>query len=61
MVFLDFGCVCKKLNMFLYFWNKMMLKIKLNVNSSEKVFLMVKIGPGFMDSLAYSLVKLWWH
>jgi hypothetical protein len=22
---------------------------------------MVKIGPWFMGSLAYSLVKLWWH
>jgi hypothetical protein len=27
-VFWGFGCVCKKVNMFLYFWNKMMLKIK---------------------------------
>jgi hypothetical protein len=26
-----------------------------------KVFLMIKIGPGFMDSLFYFLIKLWWH
>jgi hypothetical protein len=26
-----------------------------------KVFLMIKIGPGFMGSLVYSLIKLWWH
>jgi hypothetical protein len=27
----------------------------------ENVFLMIKIGPGFMGSLVYSLIKLWWH
>jgi hypothetical protein len=26
-----------------------------------KVFLMIKIRPGFMGSLVYSLIKLWWH
>jgi hypothetical protein len=26
-----------------------------------KVFLMIKIRPGFMVSLVYSLIKLWWH
>jgi hypothetical protein len=26
-----------------------------------KVFLMIKIGPGFMGSLFYFLIKLWWH
>jgi hypothetical protein len=57
MVFLGFGCVCKKFNMFLYFWNKMVLKIKV-CKCVKKVFFMVKIGPGFMDSLAYSLAKL---
>jgi hypothetical protein len=25
------------------------------------VFLMIEIGPGFMGSLIYSLIKLWWH
>jgi hypothetical protein len=29
--------------------------------SARKVFLMIKIGPGFMGSLVYSLIKLWWH
>jgi hypothetical protein len=26
-----------------------------------KVFLMIKIGPGFIGSLVYSLIKSWWH
>jgi hypothetical protein len=26
-----------------------------------KMFLMIKIGPGFIDSVVYSLIKLWWH
>jgi hypothetical protein len=29
--------------------------------SIGKVFLMIKIGPGFMGSVIYSLIKLWWH
>jgi hypothetical protein len=29
--------------------------------SVGKVFLMIKIGPTFMSSLVYSLIKLWWH
>jgi hypothetical protein len=29
--------------------------------SVGKVFLMIKIGPGFMSSLVYSLITLWWH
>jgi hypothetical protein len=29
--------------------------------SIGKVFLMIKIGPGFMGSFVYSLIKLWWH
>jgi hypothetical protein len=35
-----------------------------NKNASKsdgKVFLMIKIGPGFMGSLVYSLIKLWCH
>jgi hypothetical protein len=28
--------------------------------SIGKVFLMIKIGLGFMGSLVYSLIKLWW-
>jgi hypothetical protein len=27
--------------------------------SVVKVFLMIKIGPGFMGSLRYSLINLW--
>jgi hypothetical protein len=37
--FLGFICVCKKVNMFLYFRNKMMLKIKVRVNVLERCFL----------------------
>jgi hypothetical protein len=29
--------------------------------SIGKVFLMINIGQGFMGSLVYSLMKLWWH
>jgi hypothetical protein len=29
--------------------------------SVGKVFLMIKIGPGFMGSLVYSLIKFWWN
>jgi hypothetical protein len=29
--------------------------------SVGNVFLIIKIGPGFMGSLVYSLIKLWWH
>jgi hypothetical protein len=29
--------------------------------SVVKVFLMIKIGPGFMGSLVYSPIKLCWH
>jgi hypothetical protein len=33
-----------------------------SVNKSVgKVFLIVKIGPEFMGSLVYSLIKLWCH
>jgi hypothetical protein len=33
-----------------------------NKNASRsvgKVFLLIKVGPGFMGSLVYSLIKLW--
>jgi hypothetical protein len=43
MVFLGFSCVCKKVNIFLYFRNKMMLKIKECVNASERCFLWFKL------------------
>jgi hypothetical protein len=41
MVFLGFRCVCKKVNIFLYFRDKIMLKIKKVYKCVEKVFLMV--------------------
>jgi hypothetical protein len=46
MVFLGFGCVCKKVNMFLYFHNKMVLKIKAYVNAPERCFLWLKLDRG---------------
>jgi hypothetical protein len=46
MMFLGFGCVCKKVNMFLYFRNKMMLKIKECVNASKMCFLWLKLDRG---------------
>jgi hypothetical protein len=46
MVILGLGRVCKKVKMFLYFRNKMMLKIKVNVNSSERCFLWLKLDRG---------------
>jgi hypothetical protein len=46
MVFLGFSCVCKNVNMFLIFQNKMMLKIKECVNASEKCFLWLKLDRG---------------
>jgi hypothetical protein len=46
MVFLGFGCICKKVNMFLYFRNKMMLKIKVNVNALKRCFLWLKLDRG---------------
>jgi hypothetical protein len=46
MVFLGFGCACKKVNMFLYFRNKMVLKIKECVNTLERCFLWLKLDRG---------------
>jgi hypothetical protein len=46
MVFLGFGCVCKQVNMILYFRNKMMLKIKECMNASERCFLWFKWDRG---------------
>jgi hypothetical protein len=39
MMFLGFGCVGKKVNIFLYFQNKMMLKVKVNVNALKRCLL----------------------
>jgi hypothetical protein len=46
MMFLGFGCVCKKVNIFLYFRIKMMLKIKECINVSERCFLWFKLDHG---------------
>jgi hypothetical protein len=39
MMFLGFGSVGKKVNIFLYFRNKMVLKVKVNVNASKRCLL----------------------
>jgi hypothetical protein len=46
MVFFGFNYVCKKVNVFLYFRNKMVLKIKECVNASERCFLWFKLDRG---------------
>jgi hypothetical protein len=45
-VFLGFSCVCKKVYMFFYFHNKMVMKIKECVNASERCFLWLKLDRG---------------
>jgi hypothetical protein len=39
MVFLGFGCVCKEVNMFFYFRNNLVLKIKVHAKVLERCFL----------------------
>jgi hypothetical protein len=39
MIFWSFGCVCKEVHMFLYFWNNLMLKIKVHAKALERCFL----------------------
>jgi hypothetical protein len=46
MMFLSFGCVWKKVNIFLYFRDKNVLKIKECINASEKCFLWFKLDRG---------------
>jgi hypothetical protein len=47
--------------MFLVFFYLIMTKNKKTCESVGNVFLMIKIGPGFIGSLVYSLIKVWWH
>jgi hypothetical protein len=47
--------------MFLVFSDLIMTENKKTRGSIEKVFLMIKTGLEFMDSLVYSLIKVWWH
>jgi hypothetical protein len=46
MMFLGSVCVCKEVNMFLYFRNNLMLKIKVHVKVTEMCFLWFKLDPG---------------
>jgi hypothetical protein len=47
--------------MFLVFSDLIKTKNKKTCGSVGKVFLTIKIGPGFMGSLVYSLIQVWWH
>jgi hypothetical protein len=58
---LGFAGVCKKVNVFVNFLDLNDAENKSACKCIGKVFLMIKIRPGFMGSLAYSLIKLWWH
>jgi hypothetical protein len=46
MIFLGFGCVYKELNMFLYFRNNLVLKIKVHAKVLERCFLLFKLDRG---------------
>jgi hypothetical protein len=46
--------------MFFVFLELINAKNKNASKSVGKVFLIIKIGLGFMDSFVYSLIKLWW-
>jgi hypothetical protein len=46
MIFLGFHCVCKEVNMFLYFRNNLVLKIKVHIKVSERCFLWFKLDRG---------------
>jgi hypothetical protein len=45
-MFLGFGCVCNEVNMFLYFRNNLVLKIKVHIKVSERCFLWFKLDRG---------------
>jgi hypothetical protein len=51
----------QKAKVLLAFLDLIKAKIKKTHGSVERVFLMVKFGPGFMGSLTYSLIKVWLH
>jgi hypothetical protein len=45
-IFLGFGYVCKEVNMFLYFRNNLVLKIKVHAKVLERFFLWFKLDRG---------------
>jgi hypothetical protein len=51
MIFLGFGCVCKEVNIFLYFRNNLLLKIKMYIKVSERCFLWFKLDRGSLVHL----------
>jgi hypothetical protein len=57
----EFSVWLQKVKLFLVFSDLIETKNKRAHGSVGKVFLMIKIGLGFIGSLVYSLVTLWWH
>jgi hypothetical protein len=53
-VFLDFICECKEVNIIFCILGIISAENKSANKSVGKVFLMIKIGPGYMGSLVYS-------
>jgi hypothetical protein len=46
MIFLGLICVCKEVNMLLYFRNNLMLKIKVHIKVSKRCFIWFKLDRG---------------
>jgi hypothetical protein len=46
MIFLGFICICKEVNMFLYFRNNLVPKIKVHIKVLKRCFLWIKLDQG---------------
>jgi hypothetical protein len=46
MIFLGFCCVCKEVNIYLYFGNNLVLEIKVHIKVLEMCFLWFKLDRG---------------
>jgi hypothetical protein len=57
MIFLDFGCLCKEVNMFLYFRNNLVLKIIMHIKVLERCFLWFKLDRGLWVHLPTLLLN----
>jgi hypothetical protein len=60
-MFWVFDVIAKGKSFFWVFSYLIITENKRTCGSVGKVFLIVKIAPGFMRSLVYSLIKVWWH
>jgi hypothetical protein len=55
-------CTCMQESKYVFVFSDLIDAENKSANKSVgNVFLMIKIRLGFMDSLVYSLIKLWWH